>query len=152
MNPHREEIRRLMIAVNVIDGIYESIARKMGMKDNTMALLYALDDGKPHSQKEICKKWLIPKTTLNTIVRECNQKEWTFLSGHSGKKEKEICLTPQGKAYAREALARIYRIEEQAMEQTLRRTTPEFVQDLELFAQHLHEEARTLPDEPKSDI
>ncbi|MCQ4991523.1 MarR family transcriptional regulator, partial [[Clostridium] symbiosum] len=71
MKDYREEIRRIMVSVNVIDGIYAMGAKKIGIKDNSLSLLYVLDDGKPHSQKEICEYWLIPKTTLNTIVKEC---------------------------------------------------------------------------------
>ena len=71
MNPCREEIRSIMLSTNKIDGVYYLLSRRMGLKANTLALLYALDDGKVHSQKQICEEWLIPKTTLNTIVREC---------------------------------------------------------------------------------
>ena len=70
MDQNREAMRRIAIAINSMDGAYEMISRKIGVKENTMILLYALDDGRPHTQKEICEEWLIPKTTLNTIVRE----------------------------------------------------------------------------------
>ena len=49
MEYFREEIRRIMICVNMIDGIYTMGARKIGIKYNTLALFYALDDGLPHS-------------------------------------------------------------------------------------------------------
>lgn len=70
MDQNREAMRRIAIAINSMDAAYEMISRKIGVKENTMILLYALDDGRPHTQKEICEEWLIPKTTLNTIVRE----------------------------------------------------------------------------------
>ena len=60
-----------MIAVNKIDGLYYFAAKKLGLKANSLALLYALDDGQPHSQKRICEEWLIPRTTINTVVKEC---------------------------------------------------------------------------------
>ena len=44
------EIRRLMLATNRIDGAYYLLSRKLGVKENILALLYALDDEKPHSQ------------------------------------------------------------------------------------------------------
>ena len=64
MDAHRQEIRELMIASNMLDGIYARMARKLGIKDNTLALLYALDDGAPHSQIEICRQWMIPNTAI----------------------------------------------------------------------------------------
>lgn len=97
MYQYRDEIRRIMISVNVIDGICDIMAKKAGMKMNTLALLYALDDGKAHSQREICEKWLIPKTTLNTIVKECIEEGYIYLNADKGKKEKEICLTKKDK-------------------------------------------------------
>lgn len=146
MNQNRKEIRRIMIAVNVIDGIYAIIAKKSGIKENTLALLYALDDGKPHSQKEICEQWLIPKTTLNTIVKECVEKGYIFLNANEHKKEKEICLTETGKEYAGRILNQIYALEQQAMERTLENNSPEFVKGLEQFADNLKEEARKFCD------
>lgn len=141
MKKYRDEIRRIMIAVNVIDGAYEMIARKTGIKENTLALFYALDDGKSHSQKEICEEWMIPKTTLNTIVKECIKNGYIILNTDHHKKEKEICLTERGQEYAKEILDQVYHLEEAAMEHTLQMASPEFIQTLEAFTAHLKEEA-----------
>ena len=35
-----------------------------------MCLLYALDDGQMHSQNDICLQWEIPRSTLNTIIKQ----------------------------------------------------------------------------------
>ena len=37
-----------------IDGFYDEFAKKSGVKPNLLWILYALADGKEHSQKEIC--------------------------------------------------------------------------------------------------
>lgn len=66
---HSEIIQKLMVATNKIDGVYYYFAKRLGLKENEFFFLYALSDGKPHTQKEICDLWLIPKTTLNTVVR-----------------------------------------------------------------------------------
>ena len=78
--PHRKDgisleqkrayINRLWACTNIIDGLYYQCARTLGLKDNALALFYALADGQPHSQKQICEEWLIPKTTVNTVIRE----------------------------------------------------------------------------------
>ena len=82
MGEHRKYIDRINLCMNQIDGLYYMAARKMGIKDNTLILFYVLNDRKPHTQKEICEEWLIPRTTINTIVRE-NVKEGlkTILQG-----------------------------------------------------------------------
>ena len=147
MSQYRTEIRRLMIAVNEIDGVYDMIAKKIGVKMNTLALLYALDDGRPHSQKEICAEWLIPPTTLNTIVRETVAAGYLHLNSSAGKKEKTLCLTEKGSAFARTVLNQVYELEQNAMARTLHAVSPAFISSLELFTQHMKEEVRTFSHE-----
>ena len=141
MKDYREEIRRIMVSVNVIDGIYAMGAKKIGIKDNSLSLLYALDDGKPHSHQELCEHWLIPKTTLNTIVKECVNAGYIVLDGIKHTKEKEIRLTDKGQEYAKTILNQVYEFERRAMEKTLSSYSPEFVQALEQFTAYLKEEA-----------
>lgn len=145
MNYFREEIRKIMISVNMIDGIYTMSANKAGMKYNTFALLYALDDGQPHSQKDICEHWLIPKTTINTIVKECINAGYVVLDTLSRTKEKNIRLTDKGREFARPVLNQFYEAERRAMEQTLVGCSPEFVQALEAFTFFLKKETEQLP-------
>lgn len=114
----RESIRRIMISINKIDELYESILRKAGVKGNTVWVLYALDDGKPHSQKQIYEEWLIPKTTLNTIVKELENEGYVRMEIISGqRREMNIYLTESGKIYARQVLDSFYRAEEEAFGQ-----------------------------------
>lgn len=82
----REVIRRLMISVNRIDGIYAKQAADRKIKANLIEFFYALDDGKPHSQKEICEKWMLPRSTLNTITRECIEKGYVTTEHITGRR------------------------------------------------------------------
>ncbi len=145
MEYFREEIRKIMICVNMIDGIYTMGARKIGIKYNTLALFYALDDGLPHSQKEICEQWLIPKTTINTIVRECAEAGYVVLDPAGQMKEKTIRITEKGREFAGPILNQFYEIERRAMEKTLEGFSHEFVKAVEHFANYLKEEAQKLP-------
>jgi len=112
---NRALIRRLMVVVNRIDGIYERMAVKLGVKVNMICLLYALDDGSPHSQKQISEDWMLPRTTFNTITKECIEKGYVMLEPIPGKRrEMNIVLTDSGKAYARKYLDVIYRAEKEA--------------------------------------
>ena len=100
MKDNYEKIRRLMLASNQMDGGYYLFARKAGIRENTLALLYALDDGHPHSQKQVCEEWLIPKTTINSIIQELTREGYVTLATAEGTREKTICLTESGQAYA----------------------------------------------------
>lgn len=140
MNDHRSDIRRIMTAVNTIDGIYALEAKKIGLKENTLSLLYALDDGKAHTQTQICAEWLIPKTTINTIVKECIHAGYVTLEAGGHSHEKRIKLTEQGQAYAKNVLAQVYAIEEKAMEKTTGQFSLEFIDAVQQFSCHLRRE------------
>lgn len=134
MEEYREQIRLLTVAMNRVDGLYYQVARKLGIKDNTLALLYALDDGKPHSQKQICQEWLIPKTTVNTIVREMEREGYLVLEVEEHTREKLLRLTAEGEAYAKSLLFRIYEMEELAMREMTENHSLDFVQGWADFA------------------
>ena len=112
MRDYRNEIRRLMITVNQVEGLYYSAAKMLGIKENTLTLLYALDDGKSHSQKQICDEWFIPRTTINTVVKECVNSGYITLMN--------------------ENLA-----EQNAMAETLTEFTPDFIVAMRKFVEYL---------------
>ena len=118
MRDTREEIRRLMIAVNRIDEAYYEILRTLGIKDRAFVLLYATADGKTYSQKKICAEWGIPRTTLNTIVQEYIAAGYIALAA-TGHKEKDIILTKKGKEYAERILTPVFDAEEKAIKPLL---------------------------------
>ncbi|MBS5145185.1 MAG: MarR family transcriptional regulator [Butyricicoccus pullicaecorum] len=132
MNNTRTEIRRLMIALNKIDGIYYLIAKKSGTKENMLSLLYALSDGKSHSQKQICEEWLIPRTTINTVVKECINSGYVTLTS-TGKKEKNIELTDAGKTFTQKLLAELFEMEDAAIQQTIEKYASDFISAIEYF-------------------
>lgn len=140
MRESRDLIRRLMLSVNVIDGVYAQQCKKIGIKENMLTLLYALDDGQPYSQKEISEKWLVPKTTLNTIVQECIQSGFVTLEEEVNKWEKLIRLTAAGQKYGQEVLKMVYETEERALEKTLASHSEAFIAIMETFTEHLQQE------------
>ena len=127
-------VRRLIIAINKIDGSYYFYARKLGVKENTLALLYELDDGHPHSQKQISEDWQIPKTTINTIVKELINDGYAILLPEENSREKTILLTERGQQYAHDLLEKIYSAEQEALKSTLEKYPPEFIDAFERFA------------------
>lgn len=142
-------VRSLMTAMNRMDGAYYLCARKLGMKHTTLTLLYALNDGKPHSQKQICDEWLLPKTTLNTIVTELVKAGYLTLTREEHTREKTIRLTLEGHAYANRMTKTIEEAEQQAVEKALQKFSPEFVDAFGYFADCLYGElqARVLDPE-----
>ena len=110
-----EQVRRFMIAFNRIDALYVDSVRTFGVKGNLFFLFYAIADGKAYSQKQICEDWKIPRTTLNTIVRECAKNGLVELVPR-GNKEKDILLTPKGRKVADEVFGPIFAAESRVIE------------------------------------
>ena len=140
MNKNREAIDQINRCMNRIDELYYMASRKLGVKDNTLLLFYVLNDGKVHSQKEICEEWLIPRTTINTVVKEAVNKGYVRLEHSDHTREKTIMLTEAGKTYADRLLQKVFAAEEQALERTLQEFSPELLKGLEAFTNCMQEE------------
>lgn len=134
MEDLRQLNRRLIAAASAADGTYYRWAVRSGITPHTLDLLYALDDGLPHSQKQICEEWAIPKTTINTVVKACRAAGYITLEPMPDQpRQRQLCLTPAGLAYAREALSELYVLENQAMAAVVERYGPAFVDAMELY-------------------
>lgn len=132
----REQIRRTFIAINVIDGIYANAAKEFGISENALALLYALDDGREHSQTEICREWCIPKTTLNSVIKDGISKGYITLSSKEHTKEKFIYMTEKGASYASATLSAIYKLEDKCFSDTLP-DLESFIEEIENLSNHM---------------
>lgn len=135
------QIRRIMTAVNQIDGTYYLAAKKMGVNENELALLYAIGDGQLHSQKEVSEQWLIPRTTINTIVKKYQEKGLLTLHNIEGqRREMHLCLTDAGKEYCAELLQPIYAAETAALAKTLENCSDCFIDGFAVFSQLLEQQ------------
>lgn len=134
MNNIREMMRKFTVALNSIDEAYCSNTKIMGVKESELWLLYALDDDDAHSQKQICEEWGFPKTTLNTAIKQAEAAGHLTMTHIPGKRrEKNVCLTEEGKAYAKQVLSPIYAAEKMALEATIRRYSIDFIEVLDYF-------------------
>ena len=134
MEENRQIMRALATAMNRIDQMYCDDVTRIGVKASELWLLYALDDGAPHSQKQICQEWGLPKTTLNTTLKQAEAKGYLTLVPIAGKRrERQICLTAAGQAYARQVLRPIYGAEDAALQATLDRYGPAVVAALDRY-------------------
>lgn len=138
MSNMREVVRRLMIALNNVDEAYCSDMADIGVKESELWLMYALDDNRQHSQKQICEEWGFPKTTLNTAIKQAEAAGYLTMSLIPGKRrEMNICLTEKGKVYAEKLLSSVYQAENEAMEATLQSYSEDFIYAVEYFAANL---------------
>ena len=129
----RERAKRITRAVFNMEKAY-SLQKKSRVLEAELCLMYALDDGQPHSQKEISDKWLLPRTTMNTITKRWEREGFLTLIPIRGKRrEMQIVLTDAGKQHAKNVLAVVYRAEDRALAKTLERYPDQFIEALEYF-------------------
>ena len=135
----RAIIKKLINATNIIDHAYLVKGRSMAVKPNIVILLYALANDDNLSQSKLHNNWLLPLSTINTIVTECRNSGYITLEPIPGKRrECFLRFTPKGKQFADLILSEIHTAENNAMRETLKRFSPEFADALEFYANTFH--------------
>ncbi|MDD3778682.1 MAG: hypothetical protein PHX26_01330 [Proteiniphilum sp.] len=101
-----------------VDAVYDDFAKGSGVVSPTLLwILYALNDGNEHTQREICVDWALPKSTVNTVMMELKKSGYVELEPIKGKRrEMAVLLTQSGKEYADSLLAGIYKKEAEAFD------------------------------------
>lgn len=132
--------RRLILALYNIDEVYYLNEGRKKISDAELSVMYALDDGKPHSQREISREWLVPKTTVNTIVKRWEKEGLLTQTPIQGKRrEMNIMLTDTGREYAKSFMSFLYKAEDKALKKTLDKYSDEFIEVIEYFGESLKE-------------
>lgn len=142
MKKENDLMRRLISDTSKMDGLYYLWGKNTGISENMLTLMYALNDDKVHTQKQICEQFSIPKTTINTIVRELIEKGLIVFQNGENLKEKNIELTEKGKIYAEEITGELKNIEKIAMEKTLEKYSINFIEAFEYLLESMENEIK----------
>ena len=133
MDP-KEFFYRLAVAIYRIDGAYDRFAKNGNVKPNTMWVLYALGDGNAHTQRSLCDKWKLARSTVNTIVKELEEDGLVVLKKIEGeRRELEITLTQIGKEFSERVLAPVYEAESTLYSSYFGGDGEKFVKEIEMF-------------------
>ena len=116
MDKSKERIRKLMSADVRMGEAYYLFSRRRGVKENELNVLYALDDGGAHTQQQIVRDWLMPKTTVNTTVKALVREGYATLLPQGGGRDKQIVLTEEGRKKAEEVHENFSRMDSQIWE------------------------------------
>ena len=89
------------------------------MSLNGLLILYSLYEGQEGcTQKQICRRWLIPKQTVSAALKDFEAGGYIELApAAADKRSKQIYLTPNGKRYAGEIMSRLHGLELYVMDQ-----------------------------------
>lgn len=99
--------------------VYEEWANAHGMSYNSLLVLSALHEGgNDCTQKKISQMWLIPKQTVNMILKDFEKNGLVELSPmQSDKRNKLIKLTAAGQKYADSIISELRKAELSVIEE-----------------------------------
>lgn len=102
---HYEKVHRVNCLANDLDMIYHQAARKLGVSDSVLCVLYMIyEKGDGCLLYDICNESGLSKQTINSAVRKLEMEEILYLE-HGKGKTKRVCLTEKGKAYVAKTAA-----------------------------------------------
>ncbi|WP_296875166.1 MarR family transcriptional regulator, partial [Thomasclavelia sp.] len=113
----RDKIDLIYSSVNGIDRIYQKWAKSQNVGYYDMLLYYALMeiDNQGMTQVQFYKELDIPKTTVNSIVKNQLKQGYIYFEVNpKNKKEKLIYLSESGLEYAKKLILPLFAIEEHA--------------------------------------
>ena len=120
-----------------VDSFYDEFAKQSNVSSALLWVLYALNDGESHTQIEISNDWELPKTTVNTIIKDIQKDGYVELVPIKGKRrEMSIVLTESGKRFADNVLSELYKKEAEVYK-ALSMEERELVAMLEKIAKNL---------------
>lgn len=98
------------------DEIYHKIASHYGMSDSAFWILYVLYENRNSlTQKEICNYWCSSKQTINSAIKDLENKDYINLIYEDGsRKSKKINLTKKGIEFSKRTIKNVMKAEEVA--------------------------------------
>lgn len=148
----KEFFYRLALAIYRIDGAYDRFAKNGKVKPNTMWVLYALGDGKTHTQRTLCEEWRFARSTVNTIIKECEQQGYVRLMQIEGeRRELKIRLTEKGKEFSQKLLSPVYDAEKELYKDFFADKGESFISELESFGDEMEKKYSEYDKKEKKD-
>ena len=108
-----EQLNRYYSVWQEYNYVYEEWTKAHGISVNSLLVLSAIHEGgKNCTQRKISQRWMIPKQTVNMILKELERKELVeFLPMPEDKRNKLIRFTPAGKEYADAIISKLRKAE-----------------------------------------
>ncbi len=101
-----------------IDEIYHLYAKKEGVSDTALWLMYSLyEDDTVYTQRELCSAWHYPPQTINSALKNLEKQGLITLASIPGnQKNKWIVLTAKGKETAQAVISPLILAERKAFQ------------------------------------
>lgn len=113
-SPKERYIREFNRVWKELDELYHDIALKIGLSDSAFTIFYSLYElGDGCLQAEICHAAFANKQTINSSIRNLEQKGYLYLKQGRGR-DKHIYLTELGTAFMEREIRPVLELEDQA--------------------------------------
>lgn len=110
-----DPLKRINCLANELDLLYHQAARKLGVSDSVLCILYMIHEkGDGCLLCDICNESGISKQTINSALRKLEKEDILYLEQDKGK-NKRIRLTEKGRQYTAHTAARLYDAESRAL-------------------------------------
>ena len=138
----RQQLEIITACICRVTELYGDWARQRGMSYNLLMTLYAISQNQPCTQRQIAREWMIPKQTVNTIVKDLERQGFVSFASGRDQKEKLVRFTPDGQTYAAGILEELYQMEDRVMERMGPKLCQALVDSNAAFARALADEVR----------
>ncbi|CVI69810.1 MarR family protein [Clostridiales bacterium CHKCI001] len=101
-----------------IDEIYHLYAKRQGISDTALWLLYSLyENDAAYTQRELCSAWHYPPQTVNSALKSLEKQELIMLNSIPGnKKNKLVVLTEKGKEVTEKVISLLVLAEQRSFQ------------------------------------
>lgn len=138
------QLNLISIQMSRILNLYQNWAQKHNINYNTLTILYILQmEESTITQKQISYKYLIPKQTVNNIIKSLSNDGYvTLVTEENDKREKKIFLSEKGLEFSQKLLSPLFEIEERVMGKVGDEMAQQLINSLSMFGDVFEQEMR----------
>ena len=131
--------------------VYGEWAKAHGLSINSLFVLSAIHEGgEGCTQKKISQRWMIPKQTVNMILKDFQKKGLVeLLPLQKDKRNKQICFTQAGADYANTIITKLRKAELYAVEKVGAEGMGQLNDNTALFVEFFIQAGKEDKNEPK---
>lgn len=113
MNNMEKQLNRYDFLYREMMVIYNDWSKAQGVSYNEVMIWVSLHNNRVAcTQKQICDDWLLPKQTVNTIMREFERRGYiVYTQSESDRRQKNISLTPEGLQLSEQIVPKLHELE-----------------------------------------
>lgn len=139
-----KEMKRYNHLVSEMDAEYHEISLKLGLSDSAMKILYSIcENGDNCLLQEISRRFGVSKQTINSAIRKLEKEGIVYLKS-VGAKNKNVCLTDEGKQLAKHTAIRLIEMENDIFASWEKDDLEKYLELTERFLASLKEKNRNL--------